>query len=220
MANWAAGQLARLKRQSLKTHSPREREARLRFNTADQLCCSHLKSTMHKPFVPVLIAIALGACAVPQPYRPPGPGQTPTVPTPAPAPTIETQPAPPPPTIEEPQPLPAPVREPMLGAASRALVSQAQIQLASKNFAVAASSVERALRIEPDNPLLWIELGKVRQAEGNYGQAENMGRRALSMSANAPRAQSAAWSLIADSYRARGKNVEAQEAESRAAALR
>lgn len=174
---------------------------------------------MHKTSASLLIAIALSACAVPQPYRAPGPGQTPT--TPAPAPTIETQPAPPPPAIEVPEPLPAPVvREPTLGAASRALVSQAQTQLASKNFAVAASSIERALRIEPDNPLLWIELGKVRQAEGNYSQAENMGRRALSMSANTPRAQSAAWSLIADSYRARGKNTEAHEAEARATALR
>ena len=123
--------------------------------------------------------------------------------------------------MEEPQPLPEPItREPTLGAASRALVSQAQSQLATKNFAVAASSIERALRIEPDNPLLWIELGKVRQAEGNYVQAENMGRRALAMSANAPRAQSAAWSLIAESYRARGKNTEAREAQARAEGAR
>ena len=167
------------------------------------------------------VFLALSACAVPQPYRAPAPGESPSVPVPAPAPPVETQPAPPPATIEEPQPLPTPViREPALGAASRALVSQAQTQLASKNFAVAASSIERALRIEPDNPLLWIELGKVRQAEGNYSQAENMGRRALSMSANAPRAQSSAWSLVADSYRARGKNAEAQDAAARAGALR
>lgn len=167
----------------------------------------------------LIAAIALSACSVPQPYRTPAP--TPSVPAPAPAPTVETQPAPPPPTIEEPEPLPAPViREPALGAASRALVSQAQTQLASKNFAVAASSIERALRIEPDNSLLWIELGKVRQAEGNYVQAENMGRKALSMAANAPRAQSSAWSLIAESYRARGKNSEAREAQARAEQLR
>jgi Tfp pilus assembly protein PilF len=123
--------------------------------------------------------------------------------------------------VEEPRPLPEPItREPTLGPASRALVSQAQSQLATKNFAVAASSIERALRIEPDNPLLWIELGKVRQAEGNYVQAENMGRRAVAMSGNAPRAQSAAWSLIAESYRARGKNTEAREAQARADGLR
>ena len=122
--------------------------------------------------------------------------------------------------MEESQPTPAPVvREPTLGAASRALISQAQTQVATKNYAVAASSIERALRIEPDNPLLWIELGKVRFAEGNYVQAENMGRKAVSMSVNAPRAQSSAWKLIADSYRARGKNIEAQEAQARSDSL-
>ena len=69
------------------------------------------------------------------------------------------------------------------------------------------------MRIEPDNPLLWIELAKVRQAEGNYVQTENLARKAVSMSINAPRTQSAAWQLIADSYRARGKNVEARDAQ-------
>jgi Flp pilus assembly protein TadD len=108
----------------------------------------------------------------------------------------------------------------VLSPASRALVGQAQAQMASKNYAVAASSIERALRIEPDNALLWIELGKVRQAEGNYVQAENMGRKAASMSVNAPRANSAAWSLIAESLRARGKNVEAQAAQARASGVR
>jgi tetratricopeptide (TPR) repeat protein len=168
----------------------------------------------------VATAIAISACAVPQPYRPPAPPAP--VPPSQEQPPIETRPAPQPETpVEQPQPLPAPViREPTLSAASRALVSQAQVQLQSKNYPVAASSIERALRIEPDNPLLWIELGKVRQAEGNYVQAENMGRKAASMSVNAPRANSAAWTLIAESLRARGKNVEAREAEVRASGIR
>lgn len=166
-----------------------------------------------------LVAMALSACTVPQPYRPATPPRE-SVPPTQPGSQTQTQPAEQPPPIEESQPLPPPVvREPVLSAASRALVSQAQTQLASKNFAVAASSIERALRIEPDNALLWIELGKVRQAEGNYVQAENMGRKALSMATNAPRAQSAAWSLVADAYRARGKNSEAREAQLKAEAL-
>lgn len=164
-------------------------------------------------------ALALGACTIPEPYRAPQPA-TP-VPVPQQPTTIQTQPAQPPPVVEEPEPLPPPVvREPTLGPASRALVGQAQTQLASKNFAVAASSIERALRIEPGNPLLWIELGKVRQAEGNYVQAENMGRKAVAMSVNAPRARSAAWGLIAESYRARGKNAEAQDAAAKAGTAR
>ncbi|HKQ13242.1 MAG TPA: hypothetical protein VJT80_07385 [Steroidobacteraceae bacterium] len=165
----------------------------------------------------VLLAASalLAACAVPSPYEKPAPPPE----QPSQTPPAETRPGEPPSTVEEPQPLPAPVREPTLGAASRALVGQAQTQVATKNYAVAASSIERALRIEPDNPLLWIELGKVRQAEGNYVQAENMGRKAVSMSVNAPRTQSTAWKLIADSYKARGKNIEAQEAQARSDSL-
>jgi Tfp pilus assembly protein PilF len=164
----------------------------------------------------LLVSAALTACAVPSPYQKPAPPPEQPPETP---PSTETQPGQPP-SVPEPLPPPAPVvREPTLGAASRALVGQAQTQMATKNYPVAASSIERALRIEPDNPLLWIELGKVRFAEGNYVQAENMARKAVSMSVNAPRAQSSAWRLIADSYRARGKNIEAQEAQARADSL-
>lgn len=166
-------------------------------------------------WVLLLASAMLGACAAPSPYQTPPP--PPEQPPPPPA---ETRPGEPPSTVEEPQPPPAPVvREPTLGAASRALVGQAQTQAATKNYAVAASTIERALRIEPGNPLLWIELGKVRLAEGNYVQAENMGRKAVSMSVNAPRAQASAWRLIAESYRARGKNIEAQEAQARSDSL-
>lgn len=161
----------------------------------------------------VAAVAALSACSVPRPYEPPARAPAPTPETPP----VETQPAPAPPPVVESEPLPAPViREPTLGAASKALVSQAQSQVASKNYAVAASSIERALRIEPDNPLLWIELGKVRQAEGNYTQAENMGRRAAALAVNAPRTQASAWTLVAESLRAQGKNTEAREAEQRA----
>lgn len=158
--------------------------------------------------------LLVAGCTVPSPYRAPGP---PPATSPPESETVQTQPGEPPSTVEEPQPLPAPVvREPTLGAASRALVNQAQAQVNTRNYPVAVASIERALRIEPDNPLLWIELGKVRLAEGNYVQAENTGRKALTLAANAPRAQSSAWRLVAESYRARGQNTQAQEAQSKA----
>lgn len=164
----------------------------------------------------LLLLVSVSACTVPEPYRMP-PQPTP-VPRPGSGPVV-TQPTPTPESVPETQPLPEPPAEPTLNSASRALVAQAQTQLAARNFPLAAASIERALRIEPGNPLLWIELGKVRQAEGNYVQSENMARKAVSMSTRAPRTQSAAWQLIADSYRARGKNLEAREAQSRADAL-
>ncbi len=165
--------------------------------------------------VGLMSALALGGCTLPPPYQPP-PKPVPVPPQqPAPAP-VETRPVPTPAPVEPAPPPPPVAREPSLSPASKALVAQAQTQIAAKNYSLAAGSLERALRIEPDNPLLWIELGKVRQAEGNFLQAENMGRKAVSMSASAPKTRSAAWRLIADSYRSRGRNMEAQEAEAKA----
>lgn len=84
---------------------------------------------------------------------------------------------------------------------------------------MAVSTVERALRIEPANPLLWIELGKVHQAAKNYAQAESTARKALSLASADLRAQAAAWQLIAQSFRARGREQDAQDADERAYAL-
>jgi len=164
-------------------------------------------------FIAVLLA-TLSGCAVPSPYQSPTPstGSTPQAPAP-----VETHPAAPPGQVDQTPSAPVPqVHEPSLGPAARALVSQAQTQATAGNYAVASGTIERALRIEPSNPLLWIELGKVRQAEGNFVQAENMARKALNMAGQAPKAQSAAWKLISDSYRGRGRNTEARDAQAKA----
>jgi len=164
----------------------------------------------------ILAMGALTACNLPNPYEPP-----PSSPVPPPSgepPAVPTQPESqtPPPAEQQPE---RPTREYQLGAASRALVAQAQTQAANGDFATAAGSIERALRIEPSNPLLWLELGKLRQQEGNFAQAESLGRKALSLATGDARAQSLAWGLIAESLRARGRAVQAREAEQRAAEL-
>ena len=121
---------------------------------------------------------------------------------------------------EAPQPPPGPPpRQFTLGPASSALVAQAHRQSGGGDFGQAAATVERALRIEPDNPLLWIELGRVRLGENNAAQADAMGRKALALGTGDPQAQSSAWHLIADSLRARGRNQEAVDAERRALGL-
>ena len=81
------------------------------------------------------------------------------------------------------------------------------------------ATLERALRIEPENPLTWIELGRVQLASGNAAQADSMGHKALGLASGDPNAQSAAWRLIADSLIARGRNQEASTASARADAL-
>ena len=132
-----------------------------------------------------------------------------------PAPQAPAAPAPEAPT----PPATAPPRQFHLGSATSALVTQAHQQAASGDTAQAAATLERALRIEPDNPLVWIELGRVRLAENNPAQANAMGRKALALATGDAAAQSAAWRLIADALRARGDNGGAADADRRAASL-
>jgi len=132
-----------------------------------------------------------------------------------PAPQAPAAPAPEAPT----PPATAPPRQFHLGSATSALVTQAHQQAASGDTAQAAATLERALRIEPDNPLVWIELGRVRLAENNPAQANAMGRKALALATGDPAAQSSAWHLIADALRARGDNGGAADADRRAASL-
>jgi hypothetical protein len=155
----------------------------------------------------------------PSPTPPEKPGSGPVVtqpeetPVPTPEPSIE---APPPPPLPRERPKVAPAT---LGAASKALVTQAEAQRKRGDLPGASVSLERALRIEPNNPLLWIEMGRLRMDQTNFPQAESMGRKALSMSVGDDRTQSLAWQLISDSFRARGKNPQAQEALERSKAL-
>jgi Tfp pilus assembly protein PilF len=104
-----------------------------------------------------------------------------------------------------------------LGAAASALVTHAHAQSRLGHHDLAASTIERALRIEPENPLLWIELGHVRMDEGHAAQADGLYRKALSLAAGDSQIQASAWLLIAETLRARGRNLEAADAERRAA---
>jgi Flp pilus assembly protein TadD len=129
------------------------------------------------------------------------------------APPASAVPAPVPPSVAAPL---ATTRQFHLGAAATALVAQAHRQAAAGEQQLAISSIERALGIEPDNPLLWIELGEIHESEGHFEQAGGMGHKALQLATGDPRAQSASWHLIAESLKARNRNGEAAEAQHRA----
>jgi tetratricopeptide (TPR) repeat protein len=164
------------------------------------------------------LLLVVAGCQLPPPYEPPrAPEPVPPARTPD-APPARTEA--PPPTPPEPAPPPPPQREFRLGAASASLVAQARSQSEGGHHGLAAATLERALRIEPENPLVWVELARVRQAEGNHAQADAMGRKALSLATGDPRAQSAAWQVIAESLRARGRNAEAAEADQQASLAR
>lgn len=162
-----------------------------------------------------LLASLLVACqSLVGPSAPaPRPQPPPSAPQPAPS---APQPQPPAP-VPPPPPAPAPPQKQFrLSAASSALVKQAHAQSAKGDFGAATSTVERALRIEPGNPLLWIQLGRMHLVEGNAPQAESMGRKAAALATGDPNAQAAAWRLIGDALRTRGRDLEATEAYHRA----
>ena len=143
----------------------------------------------------------------------------PTVPSPPPAatqPSLPSQPPmlPPAPAPLTPRPPAPPAHENTLSPATRALVTQANAQAAHGDLPAASSTLERALRIEPNNPLLWIELGRLRLSENDPHQAEVCGRKALALASADRGAQGQAGRLLADALRAQRRNQEAREVES------
>jgi tetratricopeptide (TPR) repeat protein len=165
-------------------------------------------------------ASLLSACSLfhsGQPESGPATGPRPSAPPTAQPGTAQPEPGTPTPAVPEP-PRPPP-KQFKLGPATTALVAQAHKQATSGNYEPAAATIERALRIEPENPLLWIELGQIRLSEGNAAQADGMGHKALALATGDATAQSSAWRLIADSLRARQRNQEAADAEKKAATL-
>jgi len=157
----------------------------------------------------LVMLVILAACrSLVSPQRPPNAPAGSAVPE-TPSPAAPSQPPAP----------PAPTRQFHLGSAATALVTQAHARAAAGDYPAAAATLERALRIEPENPLTWIELARVQLASGNAAQALNMAHKALGLAAGDPSAQSAAWRLIADSLRGLGRNEEAITASAHAEML-
>jgi Flp pilus assembly protein TadD len=66
-------------------------------------------------------------------------------------------------------------------SASGALLEQSRAQRAAGSIPAARASLERALRLDPNNALLWIELGEIDLQTGNTAQAATMARKALTL---------------------------------------
>ncbi len=158
----------------------------------------------------LLAAAALAACSLFRPtVSPPAPSPQPSqLPMPPP------QPQPPPVPTPSPRPPAPPAHQNSLSPATRALVTQANAQAAHGDLPAASSTLDRALRIEPNNPLLWIELGRLRLAENDPHQAEVCGRKALALASGDRGAQAQAGRLLADALRAQGRDQEAREVAS------
>jgi len=77
-----------------------------------------------------------------------------------------------------------------------ALLDQADRESAAGELPAAGASLERALRIEPRNPVLWQKLARVRLEQGEYHQAENLAAKANALAPDNRRLRSENWRII------------------------
>lgn len=70
-----------------------------------------------------------------------------------------------------------------MSAAGASLLLQGRAEREAGENSRAALTLERAIRIEPNRPEAWLELARVRLDEGNFTQAEQLGRKARSLAA-------------------------------------
>ena len=69
-------------------------------------------------------------------------------------------------------------------AATQALIAQSRTARATGSYAQASATIERALRIAPSDPQLWVELGEIQLASGDAAQAATLARKALTLAAD------------------------------------
>lgn len=129
---------------------------------------------------------------IPQPEAGTGPSLPPESPAPMPPGEQERSTRP----VPLPAPEPEPLAPPSYHAAGEAMVEQARREVLLGNDALAGATLERALRVDGNNPWIWIELGYLRLAAGQGAAAESMARKALSLSSRDPAARAEAARLL------------------------
>ncbi|MBK1656289.1 hypothetical protein [Allochromatium vinosum] len=105
---------------------------------------------------------------------------------------------------------------PSLPPAAAKLAGQAEQQRQAGDFAGAAASLERSLRIAPREAYLWNRLARVRLEQGQAVQAGNLASRANDLAGGKEDIKRDNWRIIAESKRRSGDLAAASEAEQRA----
>jgi cytochrome c-type biogenesis protein CcmH/NrfG len=60
----------------------------------------------------------------------------------------------------------------------------------------AVALLERAIRIDPGDPQLWLELSRLHLGQGAFDEAEQMARKALSLAGTRYQLEQDAWVVI------------------------
>ncbi|MCR4347229.1 MAG: tetratricopeptide repeat protein [Sulfuricaulis sp.] len=117
--------------------------------------------------------------------------------------------------------LPAPEDQPVSdNSAVVALMDTARADIAKGNLDAAVAPLERALRIEPHNALLWQGLSKLRLQQGQYQQAEGLAARSNGWAGSNKALRAENWRIIGEARLKRGDHQGAQAAFDKAATQR
>ena len=116
---------------------------------------------------------------------------------------------------------------PKTGKAVLALLKKARQASTKGALSTAESHLERALRIEPQNPTLWLYMAKLRLYAAKSKEAINLAKKALALSSrgelsnHTSRAslQADCWLVIAHSHQKMGNFQKAQQAQEKAKSL-
>lgn len=151
-------------------------------------CCVNARRLL------LLGPLLLAGCISAPPPRPEPPQPVPPVSPAPPAPLPPAQPLPrpqppasavirpgPPPSAPPVSTTPAP---PTQMTATGSLVALADKQAAAGDYASAAAQLERALRIRPQDPVLWQKLAWLRLQSGDFEQAATLASRSDSLAGN------------------------------------
>ena len=158
-----------------------------------------------------LIATALTAgCATGYPPQAPTdrtpPGET------APPPASET-----PPPVAEPAPPARPASN--TEAPTLALLRQSQRSADSGDLSGAIAYVERAIRLNPRDATLWLQLARLQLQAGQPARAEQLAQKAIALSSGSDRepddGRREAWLLVADANEAQGQAEAAERIRER-----
>ena len=194
---------------------------------------------MNMKLLPVLLTLAvLAGCAGPSPYITPVESRTsaPIAPPPAgtlvpaepvngvsvipvydapnfrPSDTLNGAPAPQPSGTES-----MPQVDHNSSSAVVALLGDAQQAVGRGDLSGAESQVERALRISPRDPQVYLQLAAIKRQQGEYLQAEQVALRGVAVSAALPDYKRLLWSEIAKIRTLAGNKAGATAAQSEAA---
>lgn len=169
--------------------------------------------------IALLVLFALSGCAGVPPQREQAPVVEQGRPMPAQPQPPQSAPQLPRPEAPGPAAAPPPARSgPTAGPAVIALLGQARRQAGAGEGEQAAATLERALRIEPQNAWVWHRLAVLRLQQGRWDQAIDLASKSITLAGADPRLLGGNWEVIARAREGKGDHAGAQRAHARAQA--